>query len=139
MQPQIARYQNVQIQTGSPGEILVALYDALFRFLAVARHSLQNKKIGPGAEAISKAYAIVSEFYMTLDHTKYPELCANLERIYDFAMTRLTHANLKRDAKAVEDVIRVLTPVREAFIAVVKQEAAAAASAQAKAAAPAGR
>lgn len=126
MLPNVARYQNVQIGTSSPGELLVALFDGLFRFLTIAKHSLQTKKYGPAADAISKAYAIVSEFYLTLDHSQYPELCQNLSQIYDFAMSRLTHANLKRDVRGVEDVMRVLTPVREAFAQAVKETSGAA-------------
>src|SRR5437870_4577365 len=94
-------YKTVQINTSSPGEILVALYDGLFKFLLVAKHSLETEKRAAAGEAMSKAYAIVSELYSTLDHDQYPELCDNLCQLYEFSMARITHANLRRDPKAL--------------------------------------
>ena len=117
-----ARYQQVQLRTSNPGEILVALFDGLFKFLLLSKHHLAAGRRGPAGEAISRAFAIVSELYCSLDHSKAPELCANLSSLYDFAMDRLTQANLKRDPLLIDEVIRVLTPVREAFSTVVKQQ-----------------
>lgn len=116
-------YQQVQISTSSPGEILVALYDGLFRFLTVAKHHMEHGKRAAAGEAMSRAYAILSELYATLDHEQYPELVENLSRLYDFSMARITHANLKGDPKALDDVIRVLTPIREGFTMAVKKAA----------------
>src|SRR5882724_1539294 len=118
-----ARYQSVQIRTNDPGEALVALYDGLFRFLNVARYGLRNGQRGRAGEALSKAHAIVSEFYLALDHKQAPELCANLAALYTFCLERLTRANIKSDANAIDEVVRVLQPVRDAFTTVVRSEA----------------
>jgi flagellin-specific chaperone FliS len=48
-------------------------------------------------------------------------------------MDRITFANLKGDIKAVEEVVRVLTPLREAWQIAVPQAAREAAQAAAKA------
>jgi flagellar protein FliS len=120
-----ARYQQVQLRTSNPGEILIALFDGLFKFLLLAKHHMVAGRRGPSGEAISRAFAIVSELYCSLDHSKSPELCANLSSLYDFAMDRLTKANLKREPELIDEVIRVLTPIREAFTTVVKQQNAA--------------
>ena len=115
------KYKLVQITTSNPGELLVALFDGLFRFLLVAKHSLANKdKRAQAGEALSKAHAIVSELYAGLDRPKYPELVDNLSRLYEFCLGRITYANMKSDPKPLDDVMRVLTPVREAFNTVVK-------------------
>ncbi len=123
-----ASYQAVQIRTDDPGEALVALYDGLFRFLNVARYGLRNGQRGRAGEALSKAHAIVSEFYLALDHKQAPELCANLSGVYNFCLDRLTRANIKSDANAVDEVVRVLQPIRDAFTTVVRSEAAKAAA-----------
>ena len=115
------QYKLVQITTASPGEVLVALFDGLFRFLLVAKHTLPHAtKRAQAGEALSKAHAIVSELYANLDRPQYPDLVDNLMRVYEYCLSRITHANLKNDARAVDDVIRVLTPVREGFAHVVK-------------------
>ncbi len=116
-------YKVVQISTSSPGEILLALYDGLFKFLLVARHALEADRRAAAGQAMSRAHAIISELYTTLDHDQYPELCDNLTSLYEFCMARMTHANLKRDPRALDDVMRVLAPVREGFQIAVKQAA----------------
>jgi flagellar secretion chaperone FliS len=118
------RYQSVQITTSSPGELLVSLFDGLFRFLHAARAALAAGKRGPAGEAISRAHAILTELRVSLDPAHAPELCQNLSALYDFSLGKLTQANLRRDAAQIDQVIRVLGPVREAFTTVVRGGAA---------------
>ena len=109
------RYNQVRASTSTPGELLLALYDGLFRFLNGAKACFENKQDARGRELVSKARAIVSELLMALDHKMAPELCANLAAVYDFALARLSDAN--RDAKPVhvDEVLRALGPLREAW------------------------
>jgi flagellar secretion chaperone FliS len=109
------RYQQVQASTATPGELLLALYDGLFRFLRGAQLCFQNHQNAKGRELLSKSHAIVSELLLALDHGKAPELCARLEAIYDFCMGQMVLATANADAKLVGDVIRVLTPLQEAW------------------------
>lgn len=110
-----ARYRQVQASTSSPGELLIALYDGLFRFLNGAQTFLERGERARAAELLSKAYAVVSELYIALDHAAYPELCANLEGIYGFCMDRIMHANTSGAKESVSEVIRVLEPLRDAW------------------------
>lgn len=119
-----ARYQTVQVTTSTPGELLVALYDGLFKFLNIARHMLRNKSRAQASEAISKAHAIISELLVSLDHNYAPDLCRNLEALYGFCLDRIVYANLHSDPVAIDEVVRVLTPVREAFTIAVRSLAA---------------
>jgi flagellar protein FliS len=120
----IANYQAVQIRTSSPGEVLLALYDGIFKFLQVAKHAIRARNVARAGEALSRAHAIISELYGSLDHAAYPELCTNLAKLYDFCLTRLTYANRHRDVAVIDEIIRVLTPIREANREAVKRVAA---------------
>jgi flagellar secretion chaperone FliS len=121
------RYKQVRINTSSPGELLLALYDGAFRFLNGARACFEAKQDARGREQLSKAHAIVSELLLALDHKLYPELCANLSSIYDYVLFRLSEANRLRDVNAIDDAIRVLVPLREAWQLAVPKAAAEAA------------
>jgi flagellar secretion chaperone FliS len=117
----IARYQAVKVTTSTPGDLLVALLDGLFKFLHIAKHNLATK--GDRAKAgmaMSRAHAIIAELLASLAPEHAPELCQNLARVYDFCLTRITHANLRNDATAIEEVMRVMTPIREAFTTAVR-------------------
>lgn len=115
------RYTQIRNATASPGELLLALYDGLFRFMNGARAAIEKSDLRVAREQLSKAYAIVSELYIALDHDASPELCQQLEGVYGFAMDRLMLASRKGDMKALEEAIRVLTPLREAWKVAVPQ------------------
>jgi flagellar protein FliS len=117
------RYSQVRMTTASPGELLLALYDGVFRFLNGAKICFERKELPRGRELLSKAYAILSELYIALDHTLAPELCANLEALYGFAMDRVMLASRKTVTAPIDEVIRVLTPLREAWQIAVPQAA----------------
>lgn len=109
------RYAQVRESTQTPGELLLALYDGLFRFLNSAKLCFENKQDARGREFVGKARAIVSELLLALDHKVAPELCANLAAVYDFALSRLSDANREAKAAYVEEVTRALAPLREAW------------------------
>jgi flagellar protein FliS len=109
------RYQQVQATTATPGELLLALYDGMLRFLRGAQVCFENKQNAKGRELLSKSHAIVSELLLALDHDKSPELCNQLEAIYEYCMDRILQANAKTDTQAIADVIRVLTPLHDAW------------------------
>ena len=109
------KYEQVQAFTATPGELLLALYDGLFRFLRGAQLCFENKQNAKGRELLSKCHAIISELLLALDNSKAPDLCNQLEAIYDYCMDRILSANQRTDASMIADVIRVLTPLHEAW------------------------
>lgn len=115
------RYTQIRNATSTPGELLLALYDGLFRFLNGAKIAIEKQDLRLARELLSKAYAITSELYIALDHDVAPDLCQQLEGVYGFAMDRITHASRKGDTVALDEVIRVLTPLREAWQIAVPQ------------------
>jgi flagellar protein FliS len=125
-----ARYTQVRDATATPGELLLALYDGVFRFLNGAKDCIEKNQRSHARELLSKAQAIISELYIALDHAVAAELCGNLARVYEFCLDRMRLASRNADPLRVDEVIRVLTPLREAWrIAVPKatQESYAAA------------
>lgn len=111
----VDRYRVIRQATITPGELLLALYDGMFRFMNGAKYCLEKGDKPKAREFISKAHAVVSELYLALDHKASPDLCANLAGVYDFSMTRLMDAGRECNLAHLEEVMRVLTPLREAW------------------------
>jgi flagellar secretion chaperone FliS len=114
-----ARYTQVRNSTSTPGELLLALYDGLFRFLNGAKACMENKQMPRARELLSKCHAILSELTIALDHDVAPELCGQLEGLYGFCIDRVQMASRKSNPAAIDEVTRVLTPLREAWVAAV--------------------
>jgi flagellar protein FliS len=115
------RYQQIQSTTATPGELLLALYDGLFRFLRSAKMCFENKQPAKAREFLSKSHAIISEFYIALDYAQAPELCAQLEAIYSYCMGLIVQCNLKNKPAMIDDILRTLTPLKEAWTIAVPE------------------
>jgi flagellar secretion chaperone FliS len=117
----LERYKSVQIKTSSPGEVLMMLFDGMFKFIDEAIDALGRDDRARAGERIGRAHAILTELSASLNRAAAPELCENLEAVYFFSMSKLLEANLHRDVSRLEDVKRILEPVRDGFrIAVVE-------------------
>ena|SRR5665213_2768090 len=114
------RYQKVQVTTCSPGELLVMLYDGLFRFLGEAKTKMEEGDRNRAAELISKSHKILQHLLGGLNYEIAPELCKNLQSLYVFSMGHIVQANLQQKPEKLADVLRVLTPLREAWTTVVR-------------------
>jgi flagellar secretion chaperone FliS len=121
LQNAVAQYRKVQVATTSQGELLLALYDGLFRFLNEAKVCIEKGDMNKARSLNSRSYAILSELSIALDPEVSPDLCANLQALYCFCMDRLRGANRSGSVQPVEEVIRVLTPMREAWRVAVPQ------------------
>lgn len=121
LQTAVSRYRQVVVSTSTPGELLLALYAGLFRYLRSARTLLQNERRGLAAELISKARAIIAELDLALDYEVSPDLCQNLSGLYGFCLDRLRLAVREDSTQALDEVLLVLTPLHEAWQVAVPQ------------------
>jgi len=106
------QYQNNQILSASPEQLLILLYDGSIRFCRQAMHAMDNGDSKVQAEKISRTMAIVCEFANTLNHEVGGEIAGDLDALYSFIIRELTRANLQNDRKALETVEDLLTGLR---------------------------
>jgi len=109
------KYRAAQIESASPGQILLALYEGCIRFCRTAQVHIEAGDVAAKGQAISRAVAILGELRSTLDHEVAPELCDSLERLYVFFQQQLSLANIRMDAGAIAPVIRMLGDLRDAW------------------------
>jgi flagellar protein FliS len=111
----VARYQSSRVETASPIQIVVALYDGAIRFLRVAEEAMGRKDHAAKGHALQRAHAVVTELTATLDHAAAPELCAQLEQLYLFVLERIGTSNLRADPSLAAEARRVLEQLRGAW------------------------
>ena len=115
MNAYVNQYQNNQILSASPEQILIMLYDGAVRFCRQALIAMDNGEKKVQAEKISKTMAIVSEFANTLDHKMGGAIATDLDALYSFMIRELTYANLKNDRKSLETVEDLLVGLRQTW------------------------
>ncbi len=108
-------YQNNQVMTASPEQILIMLYDGAIRFVRQAKFAIEDDRAGDKAIAISKAIAIITEFSNTLDYEVGGDIALDLGRLYDFMIRELTAVNARGDIDRLTPVENILLDLREGF------------------------
>jgi flagellar protein FliS len=110
-----AAYREVQVSSRSPLELVVMLYDGLLAGLVQVREATARRDLVAKRQALSKAFAILHELQNTLDMDHGREIAANLDRLYSYVSFRLTEANIALDPGPVDECIRLLSTLRDAW------------------------
>ena len=104
-------YRRVEAESRSPIELVVMLYDGALRFVADARDAHQGQDLIRRARAVSRAMAIVAELQNTLNLRDGGEL----DRLYTYISSRLVAVNATGDAAALDEITKLLLPLRDAW------------------------
>lgn len=118
----INSYRQAEIQSRTPLELVVMLYDGALRFMAEAREAMLRREVRARAEAISRTLAIVSELQSTLDMTAGGEVAAELDRLYSFVRDRLLDASFTQEVAPLDEATKVLRTLREGWSTISASE-----------------
>lgn len=122
----LSAYADVDLQTAiataSPVQIIVLLYDGAINALAAAKGRMQERNLAEKGALISKAIGIVEGLRAVLDHGKGGDISRNLDDLYDYMKRRLVAANLNNEPAGLEEVIRLLQTLREAWVELEARE-----------------
>ena len=106
------QYNQNAIETASPEQILLMLYDGAIRFTRQAiAASEENDKTGKLGR-ISKVFAIIVEFSNTLNHDIGGEIAEDLDGLYQFMLRELSKARTETDEKSLHVVDGLLVDLR---------------------------
>ena len=111
-------YLQTQVQSRTPLELVVMLYDGALRFCTEARDAITQKDVAKRGRAISRAMAIVSELHCTLDMEAGGEVAQSLDKLYGFVRDRLIDASIRQDVRSIDEAVRVLTTLREGWVGI---------------------
>lgn len=108
-------YRRVDVQSRSPLELVVMLYDAAIGNLTEASLADARQDIPARAAAISKALAIVAELHTTLNLADGGTVAAELDRLYTYVSQRLVDVTMKRDSSGLKEASKMLATIRDAW------------------------
>ena len=91
------------------------LYEGAIGFIRAGAQHQAEGRIKERCTSLHRALAIVAELRRSLDMKKGGEVAVNLDRIYDFVSDRILEANAGSRDEALEEAIRALEPVLEAW------------------------
>lgn len=121
MYQHVAHYKRQDIQTASPGKLLVMLYDGAVKNLDLAKSAYEQNDYESKVQAIGKCRAIVLELIGALDFEKGGEIAKNLQSLYAYTLRRLGDADMKKDRQALIESRSILANLRDAWATIVKK------------------
>jgi len=114
-------YATTQVQTASPVQVVVLLYDGTIQAMKLAQEGMQNNHREDKARFLGRALRVVSELSATLNMEQGGAVARDLRRIYEFVIHELTQANLLNQPERLDGPIRCLGVIREAWLELALQ------------------
>jgi flagellar secretion chaperone FliS len=126
--PRAALYSRVGVETGvvdaSPHKLVSMLFDGFFESVAQAKAAMAAGRTELKGREIGRAARIVEEGLKAgLDRRAGGALAADLGELYAYIGVRLTQANLRNDAAALDECAALMQPLREAWASIAPQAA----------------
>ena len=109
------QYHKNAISTSSQGRLIIMMYEGAIKFTTMAIKSIDEGDIAGQGKYISKTHDIISELSLALDIEKGGEVALRLESLYQYTLSQLTIANIKSDRKTLENIIKILSPLNNAW------------------------
>jgi len=116
-------YQQVgvesQLSNASPHHLVAMLFEGWMDAVAQARGAIRSGDTATKGQAIGRAVRIVEEGLRAgLDLRAGGRLAQDLNDLYGYLTLRLTQANLRSDEQALDECVRLLKPLQDAWLAI---------------------
>lgn len=116
-------YRQIGVQTGvggaSPHQLVLMLYDGYNDSVNDARAAMQAGQMEAKGKAVGRALRIVDEgLKASLDVKAGGAMAENMMAVYAYVLRRLSEANLSNDPQLLDECLRVMEPLRSAWVAI---------------------
>ena len=106
-------YGNNRIETATPAELTLMLYEGAVKFCNIAIVGLEKNDYEKVNTNIQKCRNIIVELTSTLN-MKYP-VAEDFKRMYGYIFALLTEANMKKDMELLERALEELRGMRDVW------------------------
>ncbi|MCR4427029.1 MAG: flagellar export chaperone FliS [Firmicutes bacterium] len=113
------KYQETQVQTAPPETLVLMLYDGAIRFAGQGKADLLEGRRESAHRNLVRAQDILVELQTSLDFNM-GEVAFNLWRIYEYLEHRLVEANTKRSSEPIDEVIGMLSDLRQTWAQAIR-------------------
>jgi flagellar secretion chaperone FliS len=112
-------YRRIATQTAPPGQLILMLFDGALRSLERALAGFEYQEPGKRNETIHnnlrRATDIIRHLKYSLNLKAGGKLAETLRGLYEYFDSRLTESNLRKQRDGVDEVIRHLKELRDAW------------------------
>lgn len=104
-----------EMSVSDPYNITKLLYQGLFARLAQAKGALVRGDLSTKAHLLAQSTAIIENLRSTIDFSYNKSIAQSLFDLYSFMLDRITSASLELNAVYIDEALRVLAPIKNAW------------------------
>ena len=117
----VTAYRQTEVQSRTPLELVVMLYDGGLKFLHQTREAIARGDIRARRDASARALAIVSELQNTLNMDEGGDVARQLDELYSYVNGRILQAAMDNSTAPIDDAARVLSMLRDSWATLASQ------------------
>lgn len=112
---------HTSVVSADSGQLIVLVYERVFDHLKLARNALE---VGDyGIEPFTKAHDLIQQGLLAcLDYENGGDVAQSLGAVYEWALREILNARLTKSPEKIQDVLDVLAPLYEAWLALAPKE-----------------
>lgn len=122
----ISAYQSAGTHGGvaaaDPHGLVLMLMNGALERITRARGCIVNKQYVDKAQLIHSSVSIIDQLRSSLNLHAGGEVAANLDRLYEYMCRRLLNASIDNDTSKLDEVSRLLTGIRDAWMQMPKDQ-----------------
>ena len=114
------------IATADPHKLTLMLMQGALDRIAYAKGAMERKDFAAKSDYLSRVTAILMNLRDTLDLDVGGEVAQNMYALYDYMVERISEGHVRNDLNMLDEVISLLTPIRDAWVQIpqaAKEEA----------------
>lgn len=105
-----------RVEAATPEQLIVMLYEGAIAAMYAAKAGFSDNNLAARGAALSKAIAIVDEGLRgSLNLEVGGEIAQNLSNLYEYISNRLLYANLKAHEASVDEALKLMIDLRQAW------------------------
>ena len=112
------KYQQNTVNTATPGELTLMLYNGAIKFVKQAKQAIEKKDVEDAHNKICRVQDILAELMSSLKMEI--DISKNLFALYQYMNSRLIDANIQKNVAILEEVEGMLTEIRDTWQEVIK-------------------
>jgi flagellar protein FliS len=112
---EVTTYREMAVQTASPVELLIMLYDRLIADLKQASSAIRAHSIEERIYHSNHALDVLQQLDLMLNHEQGGSIAKELARVYSYVRAKLIEAQIKLDPAIVDRQMDFILQLRQAW------------------------
>ena len=108
-------YRRSELETLTPRDLLVKLFEGLERFVEQGAMAMQNHQYELSTRNCQRLRDIIFELQSTLNFEAGGDIARQLDALYGFLIVEVTEAGLRKDPARLRQLQRVIRPLLEGW------------------------